>query len=114
MSVIRSPRIPFEPPGQGGRREEGDHEEGNKTSAHCGSTGEIRTGANDAWIAVAPVMAVSSKDSRRFLLDHKLGAVSIVLDFVNPVFALGWLINRGRKLWLDEFKPGMKHARHDR
>ena len=37
VSVIRSPRIPFEPPGQGGRREEGDQEEGNKTSAHCGS-----------------------------------------------------------------------------
>ena len=29
---------PFEPPGQGGRREGGDQEEGNKTSAHCGSS----------------------------------------------------------------------------
>jgi hypothetical protein len=38
-------------------------------------------------------MAVSSKDSRRSLLDHELGAVSIVFDFVNPVLALGWLIN---------------------
>ena len=36
-----------------------------------------------------------------------------MFDFVNPVLALGWLINRGRKLWLDESKPGMKHARHD-
>ena len=59
-------------------------------------------------------MAVSGKDSRRSLLDHKLGTVSIVLDLVNPVFALGWLINRGRKLWLDESQPGMKHARHVR
>ena len=37
VPVIRSPRSPFEPPGQGGRREGRDQEEGNKTSAHCGS-----------------------------------------------------------------------------
>ena len=37
VSVIGTPRRPLEPPGQGGRREEGDQEEGNKTSAHCGS-----------------------------------------------------------------------------
>ena len=36
-----------------------------------------------------------------------------MLDFVNPVLALGRLINRGRKLGLDEPKPGMNHARHD-
>ena len=36
-----------------------------------------------------------------------------MFDFVNPVLALGWLINRGRKLGLDEFKPGMNYARHD-
>jgi len=36
-----------------------------------------------------------------------------MLDFVNPVLALGRLINRGRKLGLDEPKPGMNHARHN-
>ena len=33
----------FEPPGQGGRREGRDQEEGNKTSAHCGSPCRKRT-----------------------------------------------------------------------
>ena len=58
-------------------------------------------------------MAVSSKDSRRSLLDHELGgAVSIVFDFVNPVLALWWLIDQGRKLRLDESKSGAKYAEH--
>ena len=37
VSVIRFPRIPIEPPGQGGRREGGDQKEGNKTFDHWGS-----------------------------------------------------------------------------
>jgi hypothetical protein len=57
-------------------------------------------------------MAVSSKDSRRSLLDHELGAVSIVFDLVNPVLALGWLIDRRSELGFDETKAGCCYARH--
>ena len=36
-----------------------------------------------------------------------------MFDLVNPVLALGWLINRRSELGFDEPKPGMNHARHD-
>ena len=46
VPVIGSPRCPFEPRGQGRRREEGDQDEDNKTSAHCGSPCVVPTGVN--------------------------------------------------------------------
>jgi hypothetical protein len=52
-------------------------------------------------------MAVAGIDSRFAILDHNLRAVSIVFDLVNPMLALGRLIDRGRELRLDESKPGM-------
>ena len=39
LPVLGFPRSPFEPPGQGGRREGKEQEEGNKTSAHCRTGG---------------------------------------------------------------------------
>ena len=35
-----------------------------------------------------------------------------MLDFVNPVFALWWLIDQGRKLWLDKSETRMEYAKH--
>jgi hypothetical protein len=37
-----------------------------------------------------------------FPLNHHLRAVAVVFDFVNPVLARWWLIDRGSKLRLNE------------
>ena len=57
-------------------------------------------------IAVAPIMSIAGEDTRLAALNHHLRAVAIVFDFVNPVLALGRLIDRGSKLWLDESEAG--------
>ena len=73
----------------------------------CGFAAEIGSGANDARIAVTPIISVAAKDTRFAALNHHLRAVAIVFDFVNPVLALWWLIDRGGKLWLDESETGV-------
>jgi hypothetical protein len=45
------------------------------------------------------------------LLNKKLAAIPVMFDFVNPVLALGRLINRGSKLWLDKSKTRV-YAKH--
>ena len=57
------------------------------------------------------VVPVAGEDTRLPSLNHHLRAVAIVFDFVNPVLAFGWLIDRGSKLWLDEPKSG-GYAKH--
>ena len=44
--------------------------------------------------------------------DQHLAAIAVMLDFVNRSVALWWLIDQGRKLWLDESKTGMEYAKH--
>jgi len=47
-------------------------------------------------------VAVARKHTHTIRLDQHLAAIAIMLDFVNPVFALGRLVNEGSKLGLDE------------
>ena len=67
---------------------------------------EVAGGANDRWIAVAPIMSIPTKDTHLAALNHYLGAIAIVLDFVNPVLPLWRLIDWGSKLRLDEPEAG--------
>jgi hypothetical protein len=68
----------------------------------CGFAAEVGSSANDAGIAVAPIMSVPAKDTRLVALNHYLRAVAIVSDFVNPVLAIWRLIDRRSKLGFDE------------
>jgi hypothetical protein len=68
---------------------------------------ETGSSTNDAGIAVAPIMSIPAKDTHLAALNHYLGAVAIVFDFVNPVLALWRLIDRGSKLWFDESETGV-------
>jgi hypothetical protein len=68
----------------------------------CGFAAETGSSANDAGIAVAPIMSIPAKDTRLAALNHHLRAVAIVFDFMNPVLALRRLIDRGSKMRLDK------------
>jgi hypothetical protein len=61
----------------------------------CGFAAETGSSANDAGIAVAPIMSIPAKDTHLAALNHHLRAVAVVFDFVNPVLALWRLIDRG-------------------
>ena len=39
------------------------------------------------------------------LPDHELGAISIMLDLMNPLIAFWWRFNQGRRLEIDELQP---------
>jgi hypothetical protein len=54
-------------------------------------------------------MSIPAEDTHLAALDHHLGTVAIVFDFVNPVLAHWRLIDRGSKLWLGEPEPCRKH-----
>ena len=79
----------------------------------CRLAGKTSGSANDARIAVAPIMFIPSKDTHLAALNHHLRAVAIVFDFVNPVLALWRLIDRGSKLGLEESEPSA-YAKHKR
>ena len=68
----------------------------------CGFAAETGSSANDARIAVAPIISIPAKDARLAALNHHLRAVAIVFDFMNPVLARWRLIDREGKLRLDE------------
>src|SRR5262245_14851557 len=67
----------------------------------CRLAAEIGGSADDSGIAVTPIMSVAAEHTRLTTLNHHLGAVAIVCDFMNPVLALWRLIDRG-KLRLDK------------
>ena len=67
----------------------------------------LGSSADDAGIAVAPIMSIPAKDTHLAALNHHLRAVAIVFDFVNPVLPLWRLIDRGSKLWLNESEAGV-------
>ena len=58
--------------------------------------------ASDGGKAISPIMTVASKHTDTIRLDQHLGAIAVMLDFVNPVFALGRLVNERGKLGLNE------------
>jgi hypothetical protein len=62
--------------------------------------------ASDGRKAISPIVAVARKHAHIVSLDQHLAAIAVMLDFVNPVLALWWLIDQGRKLWLDESETG--------
>jgi len=68
----------------------------------CRFAAETGSGTDDRGIAVAPIMSIPAKDTHLAALNHYLRAVAIVFDFVNPVLARWWLIDRGSKLRLNE------------
>ena len=72
---------------------------------------ETSSRADDAGIAVAPIISIPAKDTHLAALNHHLKTVAIVFDFVNPVLALRRLIDRGSKLWLHESEAG-SYAKH--
>ena len=78
----------------------------------CRLAAEVGSSADDAGIAVAPIMSIPAKDTHLAALNHHLRAIAIVFDFVNPVLALGRLIDRGSKLGLDEFEA-LGLAKHE-
>ena len=61
---------------------------------------------------MTPIMSIAGKNTRLPSLKQHLAAIAIVFDFVNPVLAMGRLIDQGSKLRLDEPEPGVKYARH--
>jgi hypothetical protein len=72
----------------------------------CRLAVETSSSADDAGIAVAPIISIPAKDTHLAAINHHLGAVAIVFDFVNPVLALWRLIGWGSKLRLDEPETG--------
>ena len=68
-------------------------------------------GTNDRRIAVAPIVSVAGKYAHLPRLKQYLASIPIVFEFVNPVLAFGWLIDRGGKLGLNEPEP-CRYAKH--
>src|SRR5262245_39510087 len=66
---------------------------------------KLGSGADNAGIAVAPIIAIA----RSIALNHHLRAVAIMLDFVNPVLPTWRLIDWRSELWLDEPESGSYH-----
>src|SRR5262249_40691697 len=72
----------------------------------CRFAPEVGSGADNAGIAVTPIISIAAEHTRLAALDHHLRAVSIVLDFVNPVLPI-WRLRS--KLWFDEPEFGGYH-----
>jgi hypothetical protein len=66
----------------------------------CRLAAETSSRADDAGIAVAPIMSIPAKDTHLAAINHHLRAMAIVFDFMNPVLPLWRLFNRGGKLRL--------------
>jgi hypothetical protein len=79
------------------------------TIDNCRLAAKVGGGADDRGITVAPIISVTGEDTCFAALNQHLAAVAIVFDFVNPVFPLWRLFDRGSKLWLDEPEPCRKH-----
>jgi hypothetical protein len=77
----------------------------------CRFTAEFCSGTDNAGITVAPIMSIPAKDTHLAALNHHLGSVAIVFDFVNPVLALWWLFDRTGKPRLNEPEP-CRYAKH--
>jgi hypothetical protein len=67
------------------------------TIDYCRFAGEVGGGSYERWIAVAPIVSITGEYAGLSSLDHDLAAIAIMLDFVNPVFALWRLIDGGIK-----------------
>jgi hypothetical protein len=72
---------------------------------NCRLAAKADSGADDGGIAVAPIKSVARQHTRFAALKQYLAAISVILNFVNPVLALWRLIDRRRKLGLNEFEP---------
>ena len=71
-----------------------------------GSTKRKRTSFTDnAGIPLGPIESMAGIGTRLAALDHQQRAVAIVLDLMNPVGALRWLVGRGEELRLDKAEP---------
>src|SRR5262249_18754863 len=77
----------------------------------CRLAVEVGSGANNRGIAVAPSMSIAAEHPRLTALNHHLRAVAIVLDFVNPVLPLWWLIDRGSKRGSMNLREGKRDIR---
>jgi hypothetical protein len=75
------------------------------TIDYCRLAAKVDGGTDDRGIAVAPIISVAGEYARLPSLKQHLAAITIVFDFVNPVLALRWLIDRGGKLGLNELEP---------
>jgi hypothetical protein len=65
---------------------------------------ERGSGTDNRGIAVAPIVPIAGKNTRLPSLKEHLATIAIMFDFVNPVLAFGWLIDRGSKLGFDKLK----------
>src|SRR5215475_1994192 len=79
------------------------------TTNDCRFALKLGSGADNAGIAVAPIIAIATEHTRSIALNHHLRAVAIMLDFVNPVLPIWRLIDWRSKLWLDEPESGSYH-----
>ena len=64
------------------------------------------SGMDDRGIAIAPIVSVAGQHPYLSSLKQHLAAIAVVLDFMNPVLAVWWLIDRGSKLRRDKGKAG--------
>ena len=59
---------------------------------------------------LAPIQSGTSQDASPAALKQHLGAIAVMLDYMNPVLALWRRIDRGSELGLNETKGYAGHA----
>jgi len=82
------------------------------TVQDCSAAIELHSRADKGRIAVSPIVAIASQNAGFSALDQDLAAIAIVFDFMNPVLARWWLIDRGSKLGLNE-PEATSYAKHE-